>query len=80
MSETKRPAKCTLEFKLQAVRRVKGGQVPRWLCCTAGMRLGATLQQGPLPGTGRRRRPGDRSSDGVGHAKLGAGGVLQTLP
>lgn len=28
MSETKRPAKCALEFKLQAVRRVKGGQVP----------------------------------------------------
>lgn len=60
MSETKRRAKYTLEFKLEAVRLVKGGQVASRNGKDTGHpqgdlgELGQAQQQGPTQGRGRQ--------------------------
>ena len=72
MNESKPRARYTLEFKLEAVRLVKGGQVSAVTAKILGIseadagELGALGQQGPAQG--RRRQAGEPRADGAGQA------------
>ena len=72
MNESKPRARYTLQYKLEAVRLVKGGQVAAVTAKILGIpkqtagELGALGQQGPAQG--RRRQAGEPGANGAGQA------------